>query len=79
MLSGHIHCKFLPTAADFRDDGVSIFIESLGTPTYFRIEVAVGAETAAEGNVKVDHGLSEQQFSLAEERLRGVGLDSVYS
>ena len=64
---------------DFRDDGVSIFIERLSAPAYLRIKVAVGAEAAAEGNVKVDHGLSEQQFGLAEERLRGVGLDSVYS
>ena len=41
---------------DLRNDGVSIFIERLTGPAYFRIEVAVGAETAAERNVKVDHG-----------------------
>ena len=64
---------------DLRDDGVSIFIERLTAPAYFRIKVAVGTETAAEGNVKVDHGLSEQEFGLAEESLGGVGLDRVDS
>lgn len=29
--------------------------------------------------MKVDHRLAEQEFSLAEERLRGVGLNRVYS
>ena len=67
------------TAADLRDDGVSIFIERLCAPAYFRIKVAVGAKTAAERNVKVDHGLSQQEFGLAEESLRGIGLDRVYS
>lgn len=40
---------------DLRDDGFRILIKTLPATAYFRIEIAVGAEAAAERNVDVDH------------------------
>ena len=64
----------------FSQDCVGIFIEQLALTAFaarLRIEAAIGAETPAEGDVKVNHLLSEQKFCLAQEGLGGVSLDSV--
>ena len=64
----------------FSQDCVGIFIEQLALTAFaarLRIEAAVGAETSAEGDVKVDHFLSEQKFGLAQKGLGRVSLDSV--
>ena len=64
----------------FSQDCVGIFIEQRALTVFaagLRIEAAIGAETPAEGDVKVNHLLSEQKFCLAQEGLGGVGLDSV--
>ena len=43
----------------------------------FRIEVTIGAETSAEGDVDVNHDLSKHELCCSEERCLCVGLYSV--